>query len=104
MTHVLEMNAAEIGKVFLAVFVAGIPGSKLGGMVGVVLNPLRSAMLCLIIFVINTTLAALTLTGPESKNAMYGFAALCGAFAFHGCIPPMQVCTVQSHQGGRNMS
>ena len=78
MTHVLEMNAAEIGKVFLAVFVAGIPGSKLGGMVGVVLNPLRSAMLCLIICVINTTLSALTLTGPESKNAMYGFAAVWG--------------------------
>ena len=81
MTHVLEMNAAEIGKVFLPVFVAGIPGtpSKLGGLVGVlVLNPLRPVLLCLIIFVINTNLTALTLTGPESKNAMYGFAAVWG--------------------------
>ena len=87
MTHVLEMNAAEIGKVFLAVFVAGIPGSKLSGMV-VEWRPLQSAMLCLLMFVIHTTLAALTLTGPESKNAMYGFTAVWGMCLFYGCIPP----------------
>lgn len=78
MTHVLEMNAGEIGKVFLCVFVGGIPGSRLGGLVGVALNPLRSAMLCLVLFVVNTSLAALVLTGPEYKNGMYGFAAVWG--------------------------
>lgn len=70
MTHVLEMGAKEIGQVFLCVFVAGIPGSKLGGMIGVAINPLRSALLCLVIFILNTTLAATVLTGPESQNAM----------------------------------
>lgn len=78
MTHMLDMTAGEIARVFLCVFVAGIPGSKLGGMIGVAINPLRSALLCLVIFVINTTLAAVTLTGPESKNAMYIFAAIWG--------------------------
>eukprot|EP00571_Detonula_confervacea_P001704 CAMPEP_0172330676 /NCGR_PEP_ID=MMETSP1058-20130122/61527_1 /TAXON_ID=83371 /ORGANISM="Detonula confervacea, Strain CCMP 353" /LENGTH=420 /DNA_ID=CAMNT_0013047901 /DNA_START=135 /DNA_END=1395 /DNA_ORIENTATION=+ len=74
MLHVLEMGAGEIAKVFLCVFVAGIPGSTLGGRIGVALNPLRSALLCLVIFILNTTLAAMVLTGPENKNAMYVFA------------------------------
>ncbi|KAL7528481.1 hypothetical protein ACHAXR_002468 [Thalassiosira sp. AJA248-18] len=78
MTHVLEMDANEIGKVFMACFVAGIPGAKLGGIVGVALNPLRSALLCLVVFIVNTTLAAITLTGPDSKNVMYFFSAIWG--------------------------
>ncbi|KAL7554523.1 hypothetical protein ACHAWF_017980 [Thalassiosira exigua] len=78
MTHVLEMSAAQIGKVFLCVFVAGIPGSKLGGWIGVKLNPLRSALLCLAVLVVNTSLASYMLTGPEHQAEMYGFAAIWG--------------------------
>lgn len=78
MTHVLEMDAKQIGQAFLFVFIAGIPGSKVGGMIGVAINPLRSAQLCLVVFIINTTFAALVLNGPESQNAMYAFAAIWG--------------------------
>lgn len=78
MLHMLEMGADEIALAFLCVFVAGIPGSVLGGRIGVVLNPLRSALLCLAVFILNTTLAAMLVTGPESKNAMYVFAAIWG--------------------------
>lgn len=78
MMHVLNMSSSQIGTVFLCVFVAGIPGSKLGGIFGLKINPLRSALLCLIIFIINTTLAALTMTGEESQHLMYFFAAIWG--------------------------
>ena len=78
MTSVLEMQASDIGKVFFCVFVAGIPGSKLGGKIGVALNPLRSALLCLVVFIINTTLASHALKGPADKHAMYIFAAVWG--------------------------
>jgi MFS-type transporter involved in bile tolerance (Atg22 family) len=78
MIHVLNMNSSQIGTVFLCVFVAGIPGSKLGGFVGVKMNPLRSALLCLILFIINTSLAAWIMTGEESQHFMYLFAAVWG--------------------------
>ena len=53
-------------------------GSKLGGMVGVALNPLRSALVCLVIFIVNTTLASMILRDPDDQYAMYGFAAIWG--------------------------
>ncbi|KAL3769545.1 hypothetical protein ACHAW5_006297 [Stephanodiscus triporus] len=78
MSHVLEMDAKQIGVAFLCVFVAGIPGSWLGGIVGARLDPLRSAMLCLAVFVANTTVAAFFLRDPEDRGAMYAFAAVWG--------------------------
>jgi len=78
MIHVLNMNSKQIGIVFLCVFIAGIPGSKLGGLIGLKINPLRSALLCLVVFIINTSLAALVLTGETSQHIMYVFAAVWG--------------------------
>jgi len=78
MIHVLNMTSSQIGYVFLCVFVAGIPGSKLGGMIGLKINPLRSALLCLVVFIINTSLAAWIMTGEESQHLMYLFAAIWG--------------------------
>lgn len=77
-THVLEMSSGEIARMFLCVCVAGVPGSRLGGLAGVRLNPMKSAMLCLVLFVINTTLAAVILTSPESKNLIFGIASVWG--------------------------
>ncbi|KAL3781262.1 hypothetical protein HJC23_012812 [Cyclotella cryptica] len=78
MTLVLEMNSNQIGLAFLCVFVAGIPGSKLGYYVGNALNPLTSAKLCLVVFIINTALAAILLKGPDHINSMYIFASIWG--------------------------
>ena len=78
MIHVLNMNSSQIGAVFLCVFVTGIPGSKLGGMIGLKINPLRSALLCLVVFIINTSLAAWIMSGEESQHIMYLFAAVWG--------------------------
>ncbi len=78
MIHVLNMSSKQIGYVFLCVFVTGIPGSKLGGMIGLKINPLRSALLCLVVFIINTSLAAWIMSGEESQHVMYLFAAVWG--------------------------
>lgn len=78
MTLVLGMNSNQIGFAFLLVFVAGIPGSKLGNYVGNALNPLISAKLCLVVFIMNTTLAAVLLKGPDHINSMYIFASMWG--------------------------
>ena len=78
MSHVLGMDARQIGAAFLCVFASGIPGSYLGGCAGSRLNPLRSAMLCLVLLVANTTAAAFGMRGPEDRNAMYAFAAVWG--------------------------
>lgn len=78
MSHELEMDASQIGGVFLCVFVAGIPGSKFGGFIGTRINPLRSALLCLAIFIVNTTAAACVLRDPKDGKAMYAFAAVWG--------------------------
>jgi len=78
MSHVLEMNARQIGTAFLCVFVAGIPGSRLGGLAGSRLNPLRSAMLCLVLLVANTTAAASVMRGPGDRGAMYAFSSVWG--------------------------
>ena len=74
----LEMNANEIGVVFLAVLVMGAPGSKLGGIIALRLNSVLSAAICSCMLIINTTLASMTLTGPEHKKYMPLFGALWG--------------------------
>lgn len=74
----LEMNANEIGVVFLAVLLMGAPGSKLGGVIALRLNSVLSAAICSCILSVNTALASLTLTGPEHKKYMPLFGAIWG--------------------------
>jgi MFS transporter, UMF1 family len=69
MTQVLDMNSTDIGYVFLVVLLMGIPGSKLGGFVAVKLrNPVTSAKICDVLFIVATSLASLVLVGPDDKN------------------------------------
>lgn len=79
MTEALGMNSHQIGLAFLCVFVAGIPGCKMGNHLGKSLNPLRSAKLCLVIFMVNTTLAALILKDSNNLNTVYVFCSVWGA-------------------------
>lgn len=75
MSHFLEMNANEIGIVFLAVLIMGAPGSKLGEFIGLRYDPLVSAKACVIFFITTTTtLASFVLTGPQDKHltAIFG--------------------------------
>ena len=79
MTEALSMNSHQIGLAFLCVFVAGIPGCKVGNYLGNSLNPLKSAKLCLLVFIANTTLAALILKDPNHINSVYIFCSIWGA-------------------------
>lgn len=74
--HVLNMNSSQMGIVFLCVFVAGAPGAKLGGTIGLRINPLKSALLCLVAFIVNTLAAALILAGEDSQHILCSFAAV----------------------------
>ncbi|KAL7571851.1 hypothetical protein ACA910_002927 [Epithemia clementina (nom. ined.)] len=66
---VLQMSSTEIGLVFLVVFIMGIPGSCLGGMVTVRLkNPVSSAIICDLGCIVVTSFASVVLTGPEHKG------------------------------------
>jgi MFS-type transporter involved in bile tolerance (Atg22 family) len=78
MNHFLEMNATEIGVVFVLVLAMGIPGSKLGETLGLRHNPLTSAKICVIFFILSTTAAAVILTGPQDKHLTPLFGALWG--------------------------
>lgn len=79
MTEALSMDSHQIGFAFLCVFIAGIPGCKVGNYLGNSLNPLRSAKLCLVMFIINTTLAALILKNPDNIRSIYIFCSIWGA-------------------------
>lgn len=74
MSHFLEMNANEIGIVFLAVLIMGAPGSKLGEVIGLRYDPLVSAKACVVFFILSTSLASVVLTGPNDKHltAIFG--------------------------------
>ena len=61
---------------FLCVFIAGMPRYMLGGYAGSRLNPLRSGMLCLGVFVSNTVAVVFTMRGPEDWGVIYAFAAV----------------------------
>ncbi|CAB9508815.1 Major facilitator superfamily [Seminavis robusta] len=70
MKQFLQMDSSEIGLTFLAVLIMGGPGSRLGGWIALKFNPIISAAICNIVFILVTTLAALTLNGPDKKAYM----------------------------------
>jgi MFS-type transporter involved in bile tolerance (Atg22 family) len=78
MSHFLEMDATEIGVVFVLVLAMGIPGSKLGEMLGLRYNPLTSAKICVVFFIVSTTAAAMILTSSQDKHLTPVFGVLWG--------------------------
>ena len=78
MTTLLDMSSSEIGVVFLLVLIMGIPGAKLGEFLALRINPLASAKLCILLFLITTTLAAMVLRGPHHKPYAKFFGILWG--------------------------
>jgi len=78
MSEYLKMNSLQIGLVILLVLVAGIPGTRMGHFVCSRSNPVVSAQLCLVIYMIVTVLASVLLSGPNHKNWTYLFGILWG--------------------------
>ena len=78
MSTFLDMTSSEIGSVFLVVLIMGIPGAKLGELLAFRINPLVSAKVCLLMFFLSTSAAAIVLTGPENKQYAIIFGVLWG--------------------------
>ena len=87
MTTVLDMSSSEIGVVFLLVLIMGIPGAKVGEFLALQINALASAKLCILLFLITTTLAAMVLHGPHHKQYAKFFGILWGTSM--GWLHPM---------------
>lgn len=86
--QVLQMQATEIGSVFLVVILCGIPGSKFGGWLAVWLrDPIASAKLADVYLILVTAAASQVLTGPDRKNLALVFGGLWGIGL--GWLPPM---------------
>jgi MFS-type transporter involved in bile tolerance (Atg22 family) len=95
MTQVLDMNSTEIGVVFFVVLAAGVPGSKFGGFLAVKLrNPLTSAKICNLFFILVTTAASLTLNGPDDKHKVVVYGILWGLGL--GWLSPMHTTAFMS--------
>jgi MFS-type transporter involved in bile tolerance (Atg22 family) len=78
MSTFLDMTSTEIGVVFLVVLIMGIPGVKIGEWLALKFNPLFSAKVCIILFILSTTSASIVLTGPEHKQYTFIFGTMWG--------------------------
>ena len=78
MSHFLEMDAKHIGMVFLMVLLMGIPGSKIGEIVALRINPMVSARICEVCYIVVTALAGMTLSSPDHAKYAIIFGALWG--------------------------
>jgi uncharacterized membrane protein YeaQ/YmgE (transglycosylase-associated protein family) len=78
MSHFLRMDGKDIGAVFLTVLLMGIPGSKIGEFIALRWNPVTSAKICDFLYIVVTSAAAITLTGPERAHLTLIFGALWG--------------------------
>lgn len=78
MTLYLDMEATEFGLVFFVVLLMGAPGSKLGEIMAMQVNPLFSAKTLVLLFIAVTFVAVLVLTGPERKQYTVIFGAFWG--------------------------
>ena len=76
MAHFLDMDSSQIGVVFIVVLLTGVPGSRVGHILGVWYNPLRSAQVCILYFIVVTVIAAFVLTDPSRSD----YTVLFGAF------------------------
>jgi MFS transporter, UMF1 family len=92
MKNVLEMNAAEIGGVFLVVLTCGIPGNKIAAYLASRLwNPIHNLLLCHCLFIVSISTAGLFLTGPEVKHRTWVFALSWGVGL--GWLHPIEIST-----------
>ena len=74
----LDMDSIEIGVAMLIVLIAGLPGSWIGHyFTHKYNNPVTSTKLCLVVYVVSTIAASLTLV-PQYQNLIYFYVALFG--------------------------
>ncbi len=91
MVHFLGMDGRDVGIVFLVVLITGPLGSKLGEWIALQSNPITSAKICLLMFIVTQTLAATTLTGAERSQYTCVFGVTWGMCL--GWLHPMILTT-----------
>lgn len=91
MVHSLGMGGREIGLVFLVILVTGPLGSKLGERIALRSSPVGSAKVCLLLYILTQTSAAIVLTGPERSQYTTLFGLLWGMCL--GWLHPMFLTT-----------
>jgi len=102
MTTFMKMSSSEIGFAYLTVLLGGVPGSKIGEMITHRVNPVRSAQICLAIFILTTGIAAVTLTGPNETNKILYLCLFWGIAL--GWLHPTHttiLCTIMPTDGGQ---
>ena len=88
--QVLQMDATEIGLVFLSVLLAGIPGSKLAAHLSATgWDPIHNLILCNLLFVVSSAASVVFLMSPDDKSKAYVFGFLWGIGI--GWLHPMEI-------------
>mmetsp|Transcript_16589 Transcript_16589/g.23063 ORF Transcript_16589/g.23063 Transcript_16589/m.23063 type:complete len:559 (-) Transcript_16589:780-2456(-) len=95
MTSFLDLTPQQIGFTSLCMLSCNIPGSMISKFMCSKLNPLQSYRIGLFFFSIVTALTPVILSGPDSKNGIFGFACLWG-ICFGWVYPSQRVlfCTM----------
>jgi MFS-type transporter involved in bile tolerance (Atg22 family) len=78
MTEQLGFDARENGIAILILLLFGVPGTRLAAWLTTGFNPIRSLQACLLVWITNTTVAAVYLKGPNQQGAAYVFAMIWG--------------------------
>ena len=75
MTDVLIMTSVQVSIAVICLFISGIIGTLVGKLSMDHVNPIRSNQLCQVLSILNTTLAAVFLTGPRQQARAYAIAS-----------------------------
>jgi UMF1 family MFS transporter len=78
MTHTLGFTSRQNGMAILILLLFGIPGTRLAAWLTKRYNPIRSLQACLLLWIVNTTAAAIVLKGPGQEGLAYFFAMIWG--------------------------
>jgi MFS-type transporter involved in bile tolerance (Atg22 family) len=78
MTYQLDFGSRENGFAILLLLLFGVPGTMIASTLSKWLKPIRSLQACLLLWIINTSLAALVLKGAGQQRAAYFFAMIWG--------------------------
>lgn len=78
MTHYLGFTPRQNGIAILLLLLFGVPGTRLAAWLSRRFNPIRSLQACLVLWVVNTTAAAIFLKEPNQEGLAYFFAMIWG--------------------------
>jgi MFS-type transporter involved in bile tolerance (Atg22 family) len=93
LTVEMRFSGLDIAKTNLILICANVPGSLFAKYLCATINPLNAYRLGLLAFAVSIGASAAVFTGPERREAVYGFSALWG-FAMGWTYPSQRVLLV----------